>query len=312
MNNLKNSSGLRNPPRGIVAFVFLVFCALTFAQSAAAQNKTVIKVGESDKPVRDRAQLWLASQARLDGKDSVFYYKGAAYSHIANEAPIKLFNVEGYNIRRLIETPEKDGYFIAAREVLFFQDAKTGEILGEWQNPLTNEKNQVVHIANDSVNLRYRIRDQKYVAVSLDGKREFGEKPLPEEANDQFVWHSDAALFDATPDGENTVKNRAVIGFFDYYVAQNELYKIGAPKVTVSWTRAAPWLPWMRMNERAGTMLIHARGVRLESWLFLPDKFKNQIRAKFPLYQSAPDKVDAARANPISFTVFPDETGKRE
>lgn len=273
---------------------------LTFANSAAAQNKTVIKVGESDKPVRDLAQLWFASQARLDGKDAVFYHKGAAYSYIQGEAPTKLFNIEGYNIRRLIETPEKDGYFIAAREIIFFQDAKTGEILDEWQNFLTNEKNRVSHIANDPINLRYKVRDGKYIAVSLDGKQEFGEQIAPDESNDQFVWHAENLPLYAVRSAENTLKKSAINEIYDFYVPQNELYKNGAPKVLVSWTRASSWLPWMQMRERAGMIVIHARSVRLESWLFLPDKLKNQIRAKFPQYQTAPDKVDATRANAVS------------
>lgn len=275
----------------------------------AAQNKNIIRVGESQKPVRNVGQLWFAAQGRADGKDAVFYIKGSAYSYIQGVRPQKLFDIEGYNIRRFVETPEKDGYFLATREIVFYKDPATGEILNEWQNPWTNEKTEVFHIANDPVNFRYRIKNNKYIGVSLDGKREFGEQSAPEQWNNHFVWHADIFPFYKLPELE---KNYTAGELFDFYVPQNELYKKGAPQVMISWSRVSPWLPWMKMGEREGSMVIHARSVRYESWLFLPDKLKNVIREKYPVYQSAPEQVDPNRSNDTSWTVYYNEMRRRQ
>lgn len=293
-----------------VIFVFALICLFVNAATAQEKNapKRVIKVGESAEPVRNLNELWFASQGRTDGKDAVFYIKGSAYTYIQGERPQKLFDIEGYNIRRMIETPEKDGYYVATREIVFYKDPQTGEILREWQNPFTNQKNEVFHIANDPVNFRYRLKDGKYIAVSVDGKREFGEQKAPDEFNDSYVWHSDVFPFYKLPELE---KSYTAGELFDFYVPKNELYKKDAPKVMVSWTRISPWLPWMKMEGRDGAMVFHARSVRMESWLFLPDKLKNVIREGYPLYMTAPETVDPNKPNATSWTVYYDTMRKR-
>lgn len=291
--------------------VFIILAILFLASTVpiAGQTKEITKNSDAQTPLRDLQQLWFESQARSDGKDAVFYIKGSAYAYIQGTRPQKLFDVEGYNIRRLVETPEKDGYFIATREIVFYEDPTTGEILSEWQNPFTKEKNEVFHITNDPVNFRYRIKDKKYVAVSVDGKREFGEKEAPEMWNNHFVWHADIFPFYKLPEMSNSYTAGEL---FDFYVPQNELYKTGAPEVMISWSRVSPWLPWMKMGEQAGAMVIHARSVRYESWQSLPEKIKNTVHRKYPLYESAPDKVDPNKPNETSWTVYYDEMRKRQ
>ena len=290
-------------------FLMLALLCLVVVTPLAGQGRKVIKVGESQKKQRDIKQLWFDSQARSDGKEAVFYIKGSAYSYLQGTRPQKLFNVEGYNIRRLIETPEKDGYFIATREIVFYEDPATSEILNDWENPFTKEKDEVFHIANDPVNFRYRIKDKKYIAVSVDGKHEFGEQEEPEEFNDHFVWHSDIFPFYKLPELE---KSYTAGELFDFYVPQNELYKSGAPRVMISWTRVSPWLPWMKMDGQEGAMVIHARSVRLESWLFLPEKIRKIVRDKYPLYENAPDTVDPNKRNDTSWVVYYNEMKKRQ
>ena len=38
--------------------------------------------------------------------------KGYVYAFIPGVRPQRLFGIEGYNIRRRIETPEKDGFLL--------------------------------------------------------------------------------------------------------------------------------------------------------------------------------------------------------
>jgi hypothetical protein len=286
------------------AFLFLI---LAIFITAAAQNKAAAKLSKNQK--RSLARLWFETQGRLDGKECVYYIRGSAYSYIQGERPRELFKVEGYNIRRLIETPEKDGYFVATREIVFYEDSRTGEILNQWQNPWTKENNEVFHITNDPVNFRYRIREGKYIAVSMDGKREYGEREEPEMWNSYFVWHSDVFPFYALP---QLKKNYTAGELFDFYVPQDELNRTGAPKVMISWSRVSPWLPWMKMDEQPGAIVIHARSIRREDWNLLPEKIKTAVKTKFPLYQHAPDAVDPTQPNATSWTVYYNEMKKRE
>lgn len=282
--------------------LFSILLVLVFVGSAFAQDK-------SSK--RSLQQLYAeAAFARSDGKDFPFHIKGYVYSFIPGERPQKIFNVEGYNIRRRVETPEHDGFFLATREIVFYKDPKTDQILSVWQNPWTKEMNEVVHIQNDPVNSRFRVKGDKYFGVSMDGKREYGELSAPEDFGTYLVYNSDVFPFYPLPGME---KNYTAAELFDFYVPKDELNKTTPPQnVFISWTRVGPWLPWMKMSGREGVLIFHARSERLNSWDDLPEAIKKEVREKYPKYMSAPDKVDPTQPNETSWTFYMKEMQKRQ
>lgn len=275
---------------------FLLIITFLFSINLFAQKKKK----KQQRSVNDlRVE---ATYARADGKDMIFTIRGWAYSFIPGERPKKLFGLDGYNIRRRVETPEKDGFFIATREVVFYTDPKTGEIIDEWNNPWTKEKNEVFQIANDPVNFRIRVRDGKYYGVTKNGKREFGELGPPEDFGGYFVWTSD--VFPFYPLG-GFEKNYTASEMFDFYVPKKYLYNKEKPKnVYVSWTRVGPWLPWMKMQKHEGMMVYHARSELIYDWNKLPEKVKARVEKDFPEYKTAPDKVDPNGENETSWTYY--------
>jgi hypothetical protein len=276
---------------------FLLALIGLFTTFAFSQTKPAKKMKRTPEQLRLEA-----TYARPDGKDFIFTIRGSAYAFIPGERPFKLFGMDGYNIRRRVETPEKDGFFLATREIVFYTDPKTGEIIDEWENPWTKEKCEVFHIANDPVNGRIRIKDGKYISVSMDGKREFGEMTTHEELGDYLVWHSDVFPFYPLP---NFTKNYTAAELFDFYVPKKYLYNNEIPRnVYVSWTRVGPWLPWMKMGNREGLIVYHARSERLEDWNLLPEKVKARVKKDFPVYMTAPDKVDPNKPNETSWTYY--------
>ncbi len=280
---------------------FLLVFTILFSINLVAQKKM------KRTPTELRVD---ATYARADGKDMIFTIRGYAYALIPGQRPMKLFGLDGYNIRRKVETPEKDGFFIATREVVFYTDLRTGEIIDEFENPWTKEKNEVFHIANDPVNFRLRVRDGKYFGVTKNGKREFGELPAPEEYGDYLVWHSDVFPFYPL---EGFEKNYTAAELFDFYVPKKYLYNNEKPKnVFVSWTRVGPWLPWMKMQKNEGMMVYHARSELLYDWNELPEKVKKRVEKDFPIYKTAPDKVDPNGENETSWTYYMKQMKKRE
>ena len=284
-------------------FAFLLVITFLFSFSSFAQN--------GKKTKRSLAQLQSeATGARPDGKDFIFTIKGYAYSFIPGERPQKLFAVEGYNIRRRVETPEKDGFFVATKEIVFYKDPKTDEIISNWENPWTKEKLEIFHIQNDPVNFRVRVKDGKYISVSMDGKREFGESSMPEDFGDTLVWTADIFPFYPLAGFD---KNYTAAEMFDFYVPKDELNKTTPPQnVFVSWTRVGPWLPWMKMNRTDGVMIFHARSQRLESFEQLPERIKKEVREKYPTYLTAPTTVDPTKLNETSWTFYEKEMKKRQ
>ncbi|MBK8148000.1 MAG: DUF1838 family protein [Acidobacteria bacterium] len=275
-----------------IAFLFALIAL--FATASFAQKKN---------PKLTVQQLGVeANYARPDGKDMVFYIKGSAYSFIPGERPQKLFGVDGFNIRRRVDTAEKDGFFLSTREIVFYTDPKTDEIIDEWTNPWTKEKCEVFHIQNDPVNGRFRVRDGKYISVSMDGKTERGEGAAPQEINDHYVWTSDVFPFYPLPGFD---KNYTASEMFDFYVEKDELYKTTPPKnVMISWTRVGPWLPWMKMPKNEGVIIVHARSYRMETFDLLPERIKKLVKEKYPSYMTAPATVDPAKPNETSWTFY--------
>jgi hypothetical protein len=274
----------------VVLLATIICLAVTFAFAQKKMKRT---------PEQLRLD---ATYARPDGKDFIFTIRGSAYAFIPGERPFKLFGMDGYNVRRRVQTPEKDGFFLSTREIVFYTDPKTGAIIDEWENPWTKEKTEVFHIANDPVNGRMRLKDGKYISVSMDGKREQGEASKPEEYGDYLVWHTDVFPFYPLP---NWTKNYTAAELFDFYVPKKYLYNNEAPQnVFVSWTRVGPWLPWMKMDGKDGLIVYHARSERLEDWNALPEKVKARVKKDFPVYQTAPDKVDPNGRNETSWTYY--------
>ena len=88
-------------------------------------------------------------------RDAVNWYKGSIFSVIGDDTANRLLvGFEGFSVCRTV--PREDGTFMnLQREVLYYTDPFSGQILDRWANPLTGEEVSVVHVYNDPVNSVY-------------------------------------------------------------------------------------------------------------------------------------------------------------
>ena len=85
------------------------------------------------------------------GEEVVSWWDGKVFSVVPGEKPEALFGIIGHNIGQVL--PAEDGtYQWVSREVAYYTDLKTGEILSHWDNPWTGERVKVVDVFNDPVN----------------------------------------------------------------------------------------------------------------------------------------------------------------
>ena len=109
-----------------------VVAATTFATSASA------KMLDPDKP-EDALEIMKRTQCGVaDGVPAVYHWSGKVYSRVRGEPDRHLFNGEGMNVRQCvrIEDPKRGvGYRQVSREVMFYLDPKTNEVLRKWDNP---------------------------------------------------------------------------------------------------------------------------------------------------------------------------------
>lgn len=239
-----------------------------------------------------------------DGVPTTYHWSGRAYSRVPGERDRLLFRLEGMNIRQCVTVndPQRGpGYRMVSREIMLYLDPATGQVLRSWTVPWTGETVEVVHVANDPVNMR-----APTFARGADGK------PFTLDARVQdgrVFMATEVPLFYKNPlagDYQDYVGGTyQAMEIFDFIANEQELLDSNRPTAdaAVAWVRIAQWLPWMKMGDRAGMMIFNATGQMLNSWNELPAVLKDEIRTNYPAYTAAPP-LDDARPNETSWTYF--------
>lgn len=240
-----------------------------------------------------------------DEETAVYEFSGNIYSHIRGERDKLLFRALGMNVRRCTEVTDPvrgTGYRLTSREVLLYLDPMTGEVLREWQNPWTGETVEVMHGANDPVNSRAFLPfDANGAPFTLDTLRLQG---------DWAFWQNEIPLWYPNPlSGEYQDYVGAAyhaMEIFDFTMRKERLLDTAYPTAipAISWVRLSRWMPWMKMEDRNGTLVFNAMGSKLDNGIAgLPQILQDEIAANYPEYVTAPPGDDM-RPNETSWTVF--------
>ncbi|MEZ5565647.1 MAG: DUF1838 family protein [Gammaproteobacteria bacterium] len=272
--------------------------ASTVASSADAASSDAIKFDFS-KP-EDNLRAWVKLVANLEsGKESCGYYKGDVVAVTSpDQKNLPLFGYEGFGMSRVTRLP--DGrYENLHREISYYTDLKTGEILESWKNPLTGETVKVYPTNNDPVNSYYATAfKQTFGEV---GKQETVEFPfiLPWETfGDRTIVTFNVHTRWPSPFTRDKWP-REYIG--DWYKT-SELFQIHCrmselsdPKLTKTpstsaWFKEAPYMPWMLMDNAPGRLIYSTRIFSLDSPEQLPGKIYDYTAKNYPKYLQAPDK----------------------
>ena len=238
-----------------------------------------------------------------DGRVRFGIFDGRAYSRVQGEKDRHLFNVMGVNTRQCGTVSDADrgkGYRSVSREVMIYLDPETNQILDEWLNPWTGETVEVVHVANDPVNMRAPrfLTGDDGEAISVSMKR-YG---------DLMVSASEIPLFYDNPLGGDYQQYvggiyHAMEIFDSHYYAQELLEEPSLSRSFVSWVRVAQWLPWMEMGSRPGLMVFNATGHSVFDVEAIPEPLNSVLRDRYPSYFQPPP-TDDPRPNETSWTVF--------
>lgn len=240
-----------------------------------------------------------------DGQEAVWHFSGNVYARRAGEPDRLLFRGDGFNIRRCIsvDDPERGkGWRMVSREVWFYMDPETGEVLRTWDNPWTGETVDVMHIHNDPVNGRPSYeRNPDGSPYSIPSLRVEGP----------YVFMPfEVPLFYTNPlggDYQDYVGNKYhAMEIFDFAGTTSDVFDTAKPTAypMVSWVRLSTWMPWMEMGGRDGMMIFNAMGRKLPGGFEeLPPMIKQEVRTNFPIYETAPP-ADDTRLNETTWTKF--------
>ncbi len=277
----------------------LALLAVTFAANASAER---LDPGNPDDVIKIQRK-WSCSL--VDGEPVIYWWYGSMYSRVPGERDRVLFNVQGMNIRTcgtVTDPVRGTGYRSVSREVMFYLDPETDEILRTWENPWTGETNEVIHVANDPVNMRRPV-------FPYDENGEPAARWRGMVKNGRVFTTGAVPLFYTNPMGgefqEYVGGSYHAMEMFNSFAYEDEVFDPDIPsnlRKSLGWSRISKWLPWMEMGDRVGMMIATTAGRRMKDFDELPDVVKDEIRLNYPEYTEAPP-LDDSRPNDTTWTI---------
>ena len=246
--------------------------------------------------------------ARLNGdldesKQKYGWFKGFIMAIRPNKPILDALGFQGFGVSRL-EKQADGSYAKILREVGLYTDLRTGEVLEEWKNPMTNENVRVVHIANDPFN--YVIEDHFPEPPKFGdlNQEEIPKIPfiLPwQQRGDRLDMEIHINLFYPNAlDPKKWVRESngpmvQVSEGFAYHVDANKMQDANYTTLPYSgtWNRITPWLPWMHMGQTQGHMMYSAfmgSGEDLEQ--VHSRQVLDYVEKHYPKYFTAPETYD--------------------
>ena len=246
--------------------------------------------------------------ARLNGdldesKQKYGWFKGFIMAIRPNKPILDALGFQGFGVSRL-EKQADGSYAKILREVGLYTDLRTGEVLEEWKNPMTNENVRVVHIANDPFN--YVIEDY------FPEPPKFGDLNQEEIPKIPFIlpWQQRGDRLDMEihinlfyPNALDPKKWVRESNGPMVQVSEGFAYHVDAAKMqdanystlpySGTWNRITPWLPWMHMGQTSGHMMYSAfmgSGEDLEQ--VHSRQVLDYVEKHYPKYFTAPETYD--------------------
>ena len=287
--------------------------ALLFLLSVATQaqkKKTTAPVAPPQLDLNNPNDAMKANRkitsSLKDDESCYYYWQGNVFSRVPGEKDRLLFKYIAMNTRAsttIVDSTKGYGWRHVSRELLFYQDPKTGEILKTWKNPWTGQDVDVIHIANDPVNGR-----GPSFALGADGKTPF--KLGGFEKDGYWFQLNEVPLFYTNPLGgdyqDEVGGTYQAMEIFQTMTPMSELLDATKDKTEnslIAWSRVSKWLPWFKMGDRPGQMIFTGIGKKVKSFEDYPVELKNEIKANYPIYVAAPPSNDT-RPNETSWTYY--------
>jgi len=239
-----------------------------------------------------------------EGETVIYWWKGAMFSRVEGERDRELFKLQGMNIRQCqnLRDPKRGpGFRSVSREIMLHLDPKTEQVVDRWTNPWTGEDLEVMHVANDPVNMR-----NPMFAYTADGKPMKAEFQI---ANGRAWKGGNAPLFYTNPlqgpyqEWVGGTYHAMEMGNDFFYADDLFSTRPTVKHHSISWSRISNWLPWMKMGDRNGVVYTATVGGRVKSIDDLPEPLRSTLKSRYPDYAAAPPLSDA-RPNETSWEVW--------
>ncbi|NND53956.1 MAG: DUF1838 family protein [Gammaproteobacteria bacterium] len=256
---------------------------------------------------RDNLTALIKLQADTSGADVISGFPGEVWGWVPGEGNKLLFRSYGIGASHVEETDE--GWRFYHRELMYYLDPETGEILNTWTNPYTGRTVEVLHILNDPVHRFY----------AFDGGRFAFPWPYTVMGDDLVFRISVFSFRDSVmPRLEYPVhsadnKYQAA----ELWMMNGRVGEVMNPDITsascvTSWARVGQWLPFMEMGNRPGVMVYHCDSYKLlEGVQQIPADILAYTEKHHAKYLQSPSEWQSLRLNESQLTVSKREVDER-
>lgn len=235
----------------------------------------------------------------LDGKPVFKDWDVTILAVLPNEKPKPILRMQGYNAGRLISKPD-GGHEWVTREVSYYQDLASGEIIERWTNPLNGKTVCVVQVANDPVSNVFppasKDRANPFAAFTLAGDVATLRWDIP------LAYPN--ALQPAEHPEESTGPTYLASEHFTFFANTADVLSDSQRSTPThySWFRTGPWLPWMKMGQAPGYLIYSGHGRKYGSFDELPARVREYTLKHFPAFATAPESF--YQPNETSWTYY--------
>ncbi len=275
-------------------------------QSAAAAVSPTMPRFDFNNPA-EMLKLYVKMNSSLAGEPVYGWYSGHAFGVMPDQIIEPLFGFEGFGCGWTKAQPDGT-YQSAYKEVGYYKDLKSGEIIEQWTNPYTNEKCDVMHIHNASVNMTLKPQLPDYTAAAKNGvtigNPNFAHADDPNRpygfpyaiAGDTISIFNDARgyvpnrLDPKVWPRESTGKMMGVAEFFVLTGSATQALDTKTTNIAITgaWTRIAPWLPWMIMGGKPGQLFYRSATKKLGRLEDVPEHIISYTAKRYPEFLKPP------------------------
>jgi hypothetical protein len=208
----------------------------------------------------------------------VTHLRGQVYAELEAQPLRLLAGCEGFTIEQSVD----DGTRWLGREVTLWIDPTSGNVIDQWDNPLTGERVSVLHNWLDPVNTV--CADDSFVVEQIGNQAQH-------VMTQSSVIESPLRLSVFTREASRST------------LSCSELIRAVPTVDAVSIVRKLPWLPWMLMGATPGGLVVHIGGqVVSDGYAALPSHLRAYVQLNRPEFAFAPTKWETP--NETSWSLY--------
>ncbi|MGI9292069.1 MAG: DUF1838 family protein [Gammaproteobacteria bacterium] len=269
----------------------------------AGGHKATLNLDDAEGNLKALIKL----QADLSGKDALGGFGGEVWGWVPGEGNRRLFRSYGIGASH-VERVE-NGWRFYHREVMYYLDPDTNEIMEDWVNPYTGKRVEVMHILNDPVHRFYAISGGPFPApwpytvmgddlVFRINVFSFRDSVMPRA---DYPLHSANDKYQAT----------------ELWMMNGRVSEVMNPDVTsascvTAWSRVGQWLPFMEMGDADGIMVYNSDSYKLMNGLDdIPKEILAYTEKNHPKYLESPKEWQSLKLNESQLSVSKREIDNR-